>query len=64
MVDPEATYRVTVNSYLADGGSDFSVLTEGTERTGGMIDLDALTAYFDSAVEVSPGPRDRITRLN
>lgn len=63
-VDPEALYRVTVNSYLADGGSGFSVLTEGTERTGGMIDLDALTAYFDSAGVVSPGPQDRITRLN
>ena len=33
-VDPGARYRVTVNSYLADGGSGFSVLTEGTERTG------------------------------
>ncbi len=63
-VDPEALYRVTVNSYLADGGSGFSVLTEGTERTGGMIDLDALAAYFDSAGVVSPGPQDRITRLN
>ena len=63
-VDPDATYRVTVNSYLADGGSGFSVLTEGTERTGGMVDLDALIAYFGSAGEVSPGPLDRITRLN
>lgn len=64
MVDPDAAYRVTVNSYLADGGSGFSVLTEGTQRTGGMIDLDALIAYFDSVGEVSPGPLDRITRLN
>ena len=63
-VDPDALYRVTVNSYLADGGSGFSVLTEGTERTGGMIDIDALTGYFASAGAVSPGPQDRITRLN
>ncbi len=63
-VDPDARYRVTVNSYLADGGSGFSVLTEGTERTGGMIDIDALAAYFASAGVVSPGPQDRITRLN
>ena len=63
-VDPEATYRITVNSYLADGGSGFSVLTEGTERIAGMLDLDALVAYFDSEGEISPVPRDRITRLN
>ena len=31
-VDPGANYRVTVNSFLAGGGSGFSVLTEGTER--------------------------------
>ena len=42
-------YRVTVNSYLADGGGGFSVLEEGTERTGGEIDLDALVAYFAGA---------------
>ena len=63
-VDPTETYRVTVNSYLADGGSGFSVLTEGRNRTGGMIDLDALIAYLAGAGDVSPGPGDRITRLN
>ena len=63
-VDPTATYRVTVNSFLADGGSGFSVLTEGTERTGGMIDLDALIAHFDGAGKVAPGTGDRITRLD
>ena len=63
-VNPEATYRITVNSYLADGGSGFSVLTEGTQRVAGVIDLDALIAYFKGAGEVSPRPQDRITRLN
>ena len=63
-VEPGTTYRITVNSYLADGGSGFSVLTEGAERTAGMLDLDALVAYFDGEGEISPVPRDRITRLN
>ena len=63
-VDPGATYRVTVNSFLADGGDGFTVLREGTERTGGVIDLDALVAYFSTASPVAPGPQDRITRLN
>ena len=64
IVEPEVSYRVTVNSFLADGGSGFSVLTEGTERIAGMLDLDALVAYFAGVGVVSPRPQDRITRLN
>ena len=63
-VDPDATYRVTVNSFIADGGDGFTVLREGTERVGGEIDLDALIAYFSSASPVAPGPQDRINRRN
>ena len=63
-VEPDGRYRVTVNSYLAGGGSGFSVLEEGTDRVGGDIDLDALVAYFAKAGTVAPGPQDRITRLN
>ena len=55
VVDPDQSYRVTVNSYLADGGSGFSILTEGTDRTGGEIDLDALVAYFAGGNTVEPG---------
>jgi 5'-nucleotidase len=62
-VFPLSTYRVTVNSFLADGGDDFTVLTEGTERLGGEIDLDALVTYFGANSPVSPGPQDRITAL-
>ena len=63
-IEPGGRYRVAVNSYLADGGSGFSVLEEGSERNGGGIDLDALAAYFAKAGAVAPGPQDRITRLN
>ncbi len=64
VVEPDGRYRVTVNGYLADGGSGFSVLEKGTERIGGEIDLDALVAYFARAGAVAPGAQDRITRLN
>ena len=57
-------YRVTVNSFLADGGDGFHIFTEGTEQTGGEIDLDALVAYFAAAGAVLPGPQDRITRVH
>jgi len=60
-VDPAATYRVTVNNFLADGGDGFAVLREGTNRLGGAVDLDALDAYFRAHSPVAPGPRDRIS---
>ena len=61
-VDPAATYRVTVNSFLATGGDGFAVLNEGTDRLGGAVDLDALEGYLTgTAGGVAPGPQDRIT---
>jgi 5'-nucleotidase len=64
VMDPGTGYRVTVNSFLADGGDNFSVLTAGTDRLGGEIDLDALVTYFNDNSPVAPGPQNRITRLN
>ena len=63
-LEPDTSYRVTVNSFLAGGGSGFSVLTEGTDRVGGMIDVEALEAYFKGMDTVSAGPQDRIRRLD
>jgi 5'-nucleotidase len=45
-LDKSATYTVTVNSFLADGGDNFTVLKSGTNRVGGPVDLDALIAYL------------------
>jgi 5'-nucleotidase len=61
MVDPNASYRVTVNSFLADGGDNFFVLKEGTDRLGGAVDTDAFEAYFTAFSPVAPGPQNRIT---
>ena len=60
-VDPAATYRVTVNNFLAGGGDSFSVLTQGTNVTGGPIDLDAFTAYLTANSPVAPPATNRIT---
>jgi len=64
-VVPGDSYRITVNSFLADGGDNFSVLVDGIDRLGGEIDLDALVRYFgdNTPPGVDPGPQDRITRL-
>ena len=56
-----ATYRVTVNNFLADGGDGYSVFTQGTNRYVGEIDLDAFARYVESIGTVLPGPQNRIT---
>jgi 5'-nucleotidase len=38
-------YRVTVNSFLADGGDNFTVLKDGQNRVGGGQDIDAFESY-------------------
>ena len=62
-VDPNGSYRVTVNSFLADGGDNFAVLVQGTDRLGGDVDLDAFTDYLDANSPVAPGAQDRIVRI-
>jgi 5'-nucleotidase len=63
-IDPAGSYRVTVNSFLADGGDNFAVLRDGTNRLGGDVDLDAVEKYFSAnPAGVPPGPRDRIVRV-
>jgi 5'-nucleotidase len=62
-IDPAASYRVTVNSFLADGGDGFTTLREGTDRTGGGVDLDAFTAYLGANAPVAPPVANRVTPL-
>jgi 5'-nucleotidase len=47
-IDPAASYRVTVNNYLAVGGDGFTVLKEGTAQRFGAYDVDALYAHFQA----------------
>jgi 5'-nucleotidase len=53
-VNPAASYRVTVNSFLADGGDRFSVLNGGTNRVGGAQDLDAVEQYLAPSIAGAP----------
>lgn len=63
-IDPDASYRVTVNSFLADGGDGFLVLTEGSNRITGPSDVAVLASYFGSVDLVRPGPLNRIRRID
>ena len=62
-LDMNASYRVTVNSFLADGGDNFTVLRQGTDRLGGEVDTDAFEKYFAAFSPVAPGPQNRITQV-
>lgn len=60
-VDPNATYRVTVNNFLSGGGDGFTELTQGTELTGGPVDLDAFLTYLQANPGLQAPATDRIT---
>jgi 5'-nucleotidase len=60
-LDPAATYKVTTNDFLANGGDGFLNLAKGTGRvTAPGFDVDALTAYLGTG-PIAPGPANRYT---
>jgi 5'-nucleotidase len=63
-VDPAASYRITVNSFLADGGDLFTVLREGTDRLGGAVDTDALEAYLTPSLTGTPLDPPALDRID
>jgi len=58
----ETEYRVTVNSYIAEGGDGYEILPRGTQRIGGPIDLDAFVAYFQANSPIAAPLKSRITK--
>jgi 5'-nucleotidase len=56
----EKVYRVAMNSFLSGGGDNFTALRDGTDLVNGMLDLDALEAYFANAGTVTPPPLGRV----
>ncbi|MDZ7593118.1 MAG: bifunctional metallophosphatase/5'-nucleotidase [Thiobacillus sp.] len=62
-IDKTASYRVTMNSFLADGGDNFSVFKLGTDQLGGEVDVDAMESHLATNAPVAPGARDRIQQV-
>ena len=60
-VTDTATYRVSVNNFLAAGGDGFAEFANGADIAGGPVDLDAFTAYLTANPGVTPPAADRIT---
>ncbi|MGH6622921.1 MAG: bifunctional metallophosphatase/5'-nucleotidase [Burkholderiaceae bacterium] len=63
VIDPAASYRITVNDFLATGGDGFRVLREGTDRTGGGLDIDAFVTFLSSESVASPLNADTVARV-
>ncbi|HEX6360528.1 ExeM/NucH family extracellular endonuclease [Actinophytocola sp.] len=64
-ISSTATYRVTVNAFLAAGGDNFLTLAQGTNPvTTGDNDLTMLNAYLgaNSPVTADPAPRSSVGR--
>jgi 5'-nucleotidase len=64
-VEPQQRLRVTVNSFLASGGDNFSVFKQdGQDARTGMMDIDAFERYVTAQGTVSPVSAPRIQRVN
>ena len=63
-LDPAASYRITTNNFLADGGDDFVSLKAGTGRTTlSDFDIDSLVRYLaptTPSAPIEPPALDRI----
>lgn len=62
-VDPKATYRLVVNSFIAGGGDNHQVLKDakGRRYDTGTIDLDALVEYLKKNTPVERKSEGRVT---
>lgn len=56
-IDPAASYRVSVNNFLASGGDGYTVLAEGKDARDGGLDLDALESWLRTNPRVPAGTR-------
>lgn len=62
-IDPAATYRVTTNSFLANGGDSFTLLTKQRNAVVGMPDINALEAWLKAVPPRAVPAEDRVKRI-
>lgn len=63
-IAPTQPLRVTVNSFLASGGDNFTVFhQDGRDAVTGLMDIDALEAWFRAAGTVAAPASGRIRRV-
>jgi 5'-nucleotidase len=62
-ISKTASYRVTMNNFMADGGDGYTVFQACTDPLGGEVDLDAFARYLSAHSPVAPPPLNRISRV-
>ena len=62
-LQPGASYRVTVNSFMAEGGDRLTVLREGRERTAGPTALNALVRFVEQRSPIVAAQERRIRNV-
>lgn len=63
-LQPGSTYRLAVNSYMADGGDGLAVLKAIAKRVQGPFALDAVADYLSAHPELRPPAIARIVRID
>jgi 5'-nucleotidase len=62
-IEPQQTLRVTINSFLATGGDNFTVFKQdGRDARTGMMDIDALERFVAAQGAIALPVPDRIRR--
>lgn len=62
-LNPDANYTAAMVDYLAGGGDDYTVFTNGTDQVCGPVDVDALVSYMGSLPTPVEAPAEtRITK--
>jgi len=62
-IDKAATYRVSMNNFMADGGDGYTVFTRCTQPLGGEVDLDAFARYLGKHPNLAPPALNRIQKV-
>ena len=63
-IELSQSYTITVNNYMADGGTDIQYLPVTTNRMIDVVDLEAFVNYIKAKGIVEPKIEDRVTKLN
>jgi len=65
VIEAQQKLRVTINSFLAGGGDNFTVFKQdGQDARTGIMDIDALERYVAALGSIAPASLERIRRVN
>ena len=62
-LDPAASYRISTNNFLAQGGDSFTLLAKQRDAVIGGVDLDAMEAWLEAVPLRAVPSEDRATEV-